>query len=210
MTKTDQKLQNTVIALAGIFQAASLVRDLAKNGTADEAAFQASINSIYKIDATSVTAVYGSVSDLRLGLIEIIRLLGNERSAPEQSFSRYVISILHLERKLMSNKSVLDTLARRIKHAISQVNYFSITHPTVLRSLADIYINTLGTFPFRIQILGQAKFLNQEEVIFKIRALLLAGVRSAVLWRQIGGRRWQLFLLRSKIAKIAKQLLEKN
>lgn len=47
-------------------------------------------------------------------------------------------------------------------------------------------------------------------MILKIRALLLAGVRSAVLWRQVGGRRWQLFLWRNKFAKLAKKLIEQG
>lgn len=33
----------------------------------------------------------------------------------------------------------------------------------------------------------------------KVRALLLAGIRSAMLWRQLGGRRWQLLFSRRKL-----------
>lgn len=204
----DEKLLETTIALAAIFQAASLVRDLAKNGRADEVAFETIINSIYKINADNVPAVYNGISGLKLGLTELHRLLTNSQATPDASFSRYIVSIFHLERKLRTKKDLQGTLARRIKHAVSQANYFSVTHPTVINSLADIYINTLGTLKFRIQILGQVKYLNQQDIIYKIRAILLAGVRSAVLWRQKGGKRWQLFLWRNKIAKLSKKLLD--
>ncbi len=114
---------------------------------------------------------------------------------------------MHLERKLMNNKEVFKLLARRVKYASSQAIYFSETHSTVLASLADIYLSTLGTLPFRVQVLGQAKLLNQPEIINKVRALMLAGVRSAVLWRQMGGSRLQLFFSRSKLVQMAKQSL---
>jgi high frequency lysogenization protein len=41
-----------------------------------------------------------------------------------------------------------------------------------------------------------------------IRALLLAAIRAAVLWRQCGGRRLSLFLRRSALLEAASGLLE--
>jgi high frequency lysogenization protein len=32
-----------------------------------------------------------------------------------------------------------------------------------------------------------------------VRALLLAGIRAAFLWRQLGGRRWKLVLQRRRL-----------
>ena len=40
----------------------------------------------------------------------------------------------------------------------------------------------------------------------KIRACLLAGIRSAVLWRQVGGSKWQLLFHRKKLVQAAQQL----
>lgn len=204
----DKKFFSLTVALAGVFQAAGLVRDLAKSGAVDSEAFQASISSIYQIDAADTISVYGGLKGLRLGFNELVLLLGNEKLSTDAYLSRYVISMIHLERRLIKNKELMNGLTRRIKYAVSQAKYFSDTHPRVISSLADIYISTLGTLPFRIQVLGQAKFLNQEETIHKIRALLLAGVRSVVLWRQMGGKRWHLFLWRNKITRLAKQLLK--
>ncbi|MEQ8953835.1 MAG: DUF489 family protein, partial [Gammaproteobacteria bacterium] len=36
-----------------------------------------------------------------------------------------------------------------------------------------------------------------------IRALLLAGIRAAFLWYQLGGRRWRLLLYRKRIQETA-------
>ena len=206
---TEKNLSDITLALAGMFQAASLVRDLAKTGTIDETAFTNSINSIYKIDAANTTEIYGDKSHLNVGLNELVKLLGSDRLNTDPYVSRYVISLIHLERKLMRDKTLLDTLKKRLQHAIAQANYFSNTHSTVIASLADIYINTIGKLSFRLHVLGNAKFLNQTEIINKIRALLLAGIRATVLWRQLGGNRWQLFLARNKLTKTAQELLQK-
>jgi len=41
----------------------------------------------------------------------------------------------------------------------------------------------------------------------KVRAALLASVRSAVLWHQLGGRQWQLLISRKQCAMLARGLL---
>ena len=43
------------------------------------------------------------------------------------------------------------------------------------------------------------RHLQQTDTAAKIRALLLAGIRSARLWRQLGGHRWQLIFSRRKL-----------
>jgi high frequency lysogenization protein len=55
---------------------------------------------------------------------------------------------------------------------------------------------------------GEPTYLADKARANQIRALLLAGIRAAVLWRQLGGRRWQLFISRRKILETAQQLLE--
>jgi high frequency lysogenization protein len=44
-------------------------------------------------------------------------------------------------------------------------------------------------------------------VVSEIRALLLAAVRSALLWRQLGGSQWQFLLARrAMVEAIGRQL----
>ncbi|GAM56239.1 hypothetical protein JCM19232_5254 [Vibrio ishigakensis] len=49
--------------------------------------------------------------------------------------------------------------------------------------------------------------LQQTGVQAKVRALLLAGIRSAVLWRQVGGKRRHLIFSRKKMVEQAEILL---
>jgi high frequency lysogenization protein len=48
--------------------------------------------------------------------------------------------------------------------------------------------------------------LNQPALVERIRAALLAAVRAAVLWRQIGGTQWRLLLQRKQILMLARGL----
>ena len=54
---------------------------------------------------------------------------------------------------------------------------------------------------------GDPQLLKQVDNQHKVRALLLAGVRSAVLWRQLGGKRRQILLNRQRILVCAEQAL---
>ena len=208
MQKNEKKNVERSLALAGVFQSAALVRDLARTGKTEQLAFNTSIQSIYTLDVSTVEQVYGgTISGLRLGLQELVNLLGYNKIRQDRELTRYLIGLMHLERKLVRSPETKKNLSRRIKHAISQANYFAASPQLVINSLADIYVTTLGALPFRLHVIGQGKYLAHAETICKIRAALLAGVRSAVLWRQLGGSRWQLFLKRHTLIGVGKKLL---
>ncbi|NJN52070.1 MAG: lysogenization regulator HflD [Gammaproteobacteria bacterium] len=54
--------------------------------------------------------------------------------------------------------------------------------------ISAIYQSTLSTLSRRIQVRGVPALLAQDSVAAKVRTLLLAAVRAAWLWRQLGGR----------------------
>ena len=207
MQKNEKKIVELSLALAGIFQSAALVKHLARTGQVENSVFDASIQTIYRVDAPSVEQVYGRVSALQLGFQELVKVLGHTKMMGDRDVARYLIGLMHLERKLNRSSEIKQTLSRRIKHAAYQANYFSSSPQVMINNLADIYVSTLGRLSYRLHVVGHGKHLSQTEVVSKIRAALLAGVRSAVLWRQLGGSRWQLFLMRNKLIGIGKRLL---
>jgi high frequency lysogenization protein len=198
------KLYHTTIALAGIVQAVSLVKELAQTGKLDEAAYEASIYSLFQTNPEDVLSVYGGIQGVRFGLEKLVDLL-EPTATPIQT--RYLLSLIHLQKKIWNNSKMLDTLTQRINQAKKQVSYFSLLHPTVIANLADIYLSTISTLKFRIIIWGSQRMLTVAENMEKIRALLLAGTRSVVLWRQVGGSRFQLIFSRAKIRGMAKKIL---
>ncbi len=191
-------------------QAATLIRDLATTGHADEKPILATIHSVFMVNADNVPSIYGGLNNLQLGLTELLKLLGSQKEDRDIDTSRYLFSMMHLERKLNKNPAMLQTIRERLDQAITQKDYFNDEmHSNVIGSLADIYVETLGTFQFRIQVMGNPDYLNNPSYLNKIRALLLAGVRSAILWQQVGGNRWQILFGRKRLFEAGQYLLKK-
>lgn len=198
------------MALAGVFQAASLVRQIAQEGKCPTAAFATSIDSLFATSPESTEAVYGELSALNLGLSELSDAMEKQSSQKNVEIIRYALSLIHLESKLKKNPEMLDILGKRLNQAKDQRAHFGEMHSNVLHNLASIYTDTISTFTLRIQVVGKPEHLKVGVNADKIRALLLAGIRSAMLWRQIGGRRWHLIFKRGAAARTAKELISQN
>ncbi len=191
-------ITNQTIALAGIAQVAVLVQQLATKGTCDQQAMEASIGSVLKIDSDSVADVYGGLSGLRLGFDQLNgQITGTRPPDPEQS--RYAASIVYLENKLSKRPDLLETIQTGIYKAQAQGEHFGTSHDNVIANLGDLYQRTVSTIKPRIMVNGDQAFLSRPDVANKIRALLLAGIRSCLLWRQCGGSRWKIIFYRNKI-----------
>jgi high frequency lysogenization protein len=201
-------ITNQTIALAGVAQAAALVQQLATKGSCDPLALETSIASILKIDSDSVIDVYGSLSGLSLGLTQLnIQMTGYKIVNPEQA--RYSASLIFLENQLSEHKNLLKIIQTGVIKAQSQSEHFGLLHENVFANLSEIYQNTVSTLHPRIMINGEQNYLSRTEVASKIRACLLAGIRSAILWRQCGGTRWKFLFYRKKIQAEVHALLKK-
>jgi high frequency lysogenization protein len=205
----NNSLRNRVIALAGIYQACYLVHDTATNGQSAEPEVETCIHSIFTLDSNSVEEIYGGLPKLNKGLQTLCSQIGNQQPQyREIDVTRYVFGLINLERKLSKNQSLLDKLTQGIEQASSQVEYFSETHSNVIAKLAELYQQTISTLTPRILVNGNPNLLSNPEIANRIRALLLAGMRSAVLWRQCGGSRLQFLFSRKKTIQMANELLD--
>lgn len=201
------KLENTTLALAGIFQACGLVEQLAKTGYVPSDTYRCSIESLFVLDPPDTRSVYGNnLGNLILGL-EILQTVLESGNQRHRDALRYSLGILHLHKKLSARKDMMGVLGSRLKQASQQAEHFSTTHENVIGNLGDLYKETISTFRFRIQVTGDQGYLQQARIANQVRALLLAGIRSATLWRQLGGSRWQLVFKRRQIAAKVSELL---
>lgn len=202
MQHTDR---DRAIALAGIFQAAHLVHQVAYTGMLDQQSLETSIGSLFKIDAATPEAVFGNAGKLSLGYKSLLTQLGGSNyntSKPRNiDITKYVISIAVLERKLAKRRDLLKKIADGIEDTQQQLEHFGMTHDNTLAKLAHIYTETISTLKPRIMVNGEHQHISNPNQANKIRALLLAGIRAAVLWRQCGGNRWQLLLKRNIVLK---------
>ena len=197
-----------IIALAGVFQAAQLVHEIAKHAQADSNDIQTCLNSIINDTPDSTIGVYGDLEKIRTGLICLNEQLGLQNGKREVEITRYVMGMLFLERKLAKTPALMTAVGEGIEGVRRQLQHYPIEHENVIANLAGVYGDTLSTLSFRIMVSGEPANLANPLLANKIRALLLAGIRSAVLWRQTGGRRWQLLFQRSKIVDQCLKLLQ--
>lgn len=201
------RIQQRALALAGILQATQLVDQLARSGQMDAAAFNAIVHSLFVLDPESPEAVYGSAVGLKPGLQLLHDLLRGNRRPDQQQAVRYAIGVLHLQKKLAAEPEMQAVIRSRLQHVERKLEHFTQDINEISASIAGIYQDTISHFKYRIQVSGSQQQLQDSNNANKIRALLLAAIRSAVLWRQLGGSRWQLLLHRGALAQAAEQLI---
>lgn len=197
-----------VIALAGVFQAATLVRSQATTGGQDAAALESSIASILQIDVDAAADAFGGIAQLHLGLQTLIRQL--DRSPADLAVSQIAVTVLRVERKLAARPAMLQALRDGIEAIQRQVDHLGPVHSSVLARLSELYVTTLSNLRPRVVVQGNPLYLQQPAQVERIRATLLAGVRAAVLWRQLGGSQWQLLLRRNQLVMLARGLLSRT
>ena len=200
----SSKEKEQTIALSAIFQAAELVSILAKTGQVDNANLQPLLDSLLMVNAASTEDIYGGQWDcstnLALGRKISRQALGKERSSVNPDTLRYALSIIHLENKLAKAPEMLSTIGQKIAQIEQKkAHYESVLHENMLASISGMYQDTLSKLPFRIQVHGDSRFLQQPQVANQVRAILMSGIRAAMLWRQLGGKRWHLIFKRKAL-----------
>lgn len=199
--------QDRLTALAGIYQAVACVMRIARTGSADSAAMEPCIHSLFQVDAPTVAAVYGAPGAVANGARQIIAQLTGK---PERNLelTRYVVNLLKLERSLSRRAELLARIGQGIEAAGQKREHFALLHPNLLAHFADLYSETLSHLQPRILVRGEPLHLQNPDNQNRIRALLLAAVRSAMLWRQVGGSRLQLLLGHKRLLQDARRYLE--
>ncbi|HDZ55440.1 MAG TPA: lysogenization regulator HflD [Pseudomonas xinjiangensis] len=204
MTPTEEQ----VIALGGIFEAALQVDKLARTGQYSEGPVACLVKSIFERSPDDVIEIYGgSHHQIRHGIQSLEAMLERDMAGLKREALRYVMNILALERQLAKRDDMLQVLGQRLDQVSNQIEHFGLLHNNVMAGLGSTYQDTLSTLRMRIQVHGDMRYLQQPDTANQIRALLLSGIRSARLWRQLGGHRWQLLIARGKLLGATRNLL---
>ncbi|MCQ4270192.1 MULTISPECIES: high frequency lysogenization protein HflD [Pseudomonas] len=193
-------IQEQLVALGAVFSAAALADRIARTGQVNEGALGCLLGSLLVRDPQNTLDVYGGDDlNLRDGYRALASALERDPNSLQREPLRYALALLGLERKLAKRDDMLETIGTRLDQIQLQVQHFGLVHDNVIAACGGLYQDTLSTFRQRIQVHGDMRFLQQSSNASKIRALLLAGIRSARLWRQLGGHRWQLVFSRRKL-----------
>ena len=204
----EHNQKDRTLALAGIYQSVILVKEVANTGNVADAHLTSILETLFRFDANNVIDVYGDTSTIKKGLTALHDQLSGDQKKNDMDITRYVIQLLHLEKKLNKSPSMMDKLGDELESTRSKMDYFHVSHENIIASLADIYQQHISPLGPKIMVQGEHSYLSQSRNANKVRALLFAGIRSAVLWRQCGGTRWQLLLSRKKYIDSAKALLK--
>ena len=194
-----------VLALAGVFQALSLVRELAREGDCDSDALEASLASVFKLESDSAAEAFGGNHGVRRGLRVLVEQVeSRDRDLP---LFHMLINVLKLERSLHRSPAINRRLGEGLQGMHRQLQHFPVTHPTIIARLADLYCGNLSGLKPRITVVGNPLYLQQPAKAQRVRALLLAAIRAAVMWHQLGGRRRHLLFRPRRELMIARGML---
>jgi high frequency lysogenization protein len=200
-------MKERTMALAGIFQATELVRQAANHGTWSGYAADTCLHSLLAIEADTVDDVYGSTERLRLGAETLISVLQGDRRYMESL--GYAVSIMQLENSFRKKGKMQSHIGSELL-TIAGIDDGTEIHEIKdlqARKIAELYTGTISTLTPRIVINGRPQHLQIDRTVNWIRTLLFTGLRSAVLWRQMGGGRFNLMFGRKKMLEQAQTLL---
>lgn len=191
-------MEDRVLALGGMLLALAQVRRIADTGQSESASVQVVLDSVFRIDAADTEAVYGDAAALRNGLRRLRDYLAN--SNRDEALGKLALSVLHLERRFSREPAIAGQVGNGIRGLAAPAERLGSTHPDVIAGLGSLYADTVSTLRPRVMVQGNPHYLGQAGVVAEIRALLLAALRSAVLWRQSGGSLWDFVFKRREMA----------
>ena len=185
-------MNDRILALAGLVQALRQVRRTAETGQADAGVLATSLDSVVRIDAASPQDVYGGAGNLRAGLLLVRDYLASQGDDPQ--LPKLALSVTQLERRFVDSGPIAVRVHEGILEIRPRAAELGSTHPEVITALGALYAETVSHLRPRVMVQGNPHYLGQAGVVAEIRAILLASLRSAVLWRQLGGSVWDVFL----------------
>ena len=207
------------IALCAVAQCAALVHELAIGKEIRQSQLASAINPLLILNPESVEQVYPNLESLALGFSTLQSILRSNRVKQNSQIRRYITEILIL-RKSLSKNMIMQSVVRAglsnlepIRPSLidcMQTNQQELNEQNyTFEEISSLYRKTLSTLKHRIKVAGKVQFLKNEIVSNKIRGLLFAGVRSAVLWHQLDGRYWRLFIYNKRISNTVSDIHQK-
>ena len=195
------------LALAGVFQAAELVRQAASHGTWSGYAATSSLHSLFVLEAESTSVVYGGTERLKLGAETMLAVLQGEKRYTDAL--RYAVGLLQIERKFRRSTRLQEEVGRRLLEISNHGADLEQHEREDLQAheISELYSETISKLSPRIVVSGKPQYLKNQRTVDWVRTLLLAGLRSATLWSQLGGGRLELMFGRKNIIRDAQSFL---
>ncbi len=188
--KPEDDLDYRSLSLAATFEALAEVHASAHGR--DHHSIDHILAPLFTGDAQSLSEVFPRPDLYRSG-VETAKgaIAGERRQLP---VIKYAFVVMELAAQLKRDAEVAERLGRLLPPLAG-----ARCDASLMLTLDEIYQKTVSSLGKRIQVVGDAASLQQPTTAARIRALLLAAVRFAWLWGQLGGRRWQFLLQRRRL-----------
>jgi len=203
-----KRIENQVLALAGMFQAAAVIDELAFSGNLDDTAFETSLDSLFTFEAESPREVFGGIERLQRGFLALDTYLGGQIAGSSRNIAYYVLSMMKLALRLTRDRELSYTVFERLRGIERSSRDFDMSRSAVVVKIDGLYQETISDLRPRIMVAGEQNYLLNADTAARVRTLLLAGIRAAVLWRQLGGSKWKLLFSRRRYVSVARDLAE--
>jgi high frequency lysogenization protein len=200
-------MKERTLALAGVFQATELVRQAAHHGTWSGYAASSCLHSLFQLESESTAEIYGGVAKMRLGVETILAVLQGDNAHSDSL--RYAVGLLQIEKKFRRSGKLQAEVGNRLADIANDGVELDQHEREDLQAhdISGLYSDTISKLSPRIVVNGKPQYLKNDRTVDWVRTLLMAGLRSATLWNQLGGGRFELMFGRKKIISEAESLL---
>jgi len=200
-------LHDQTLALASMFQSAALIDQLANGKSINHAAFDCSLDSLFTMDAHSIEDIYGHGDGLIQGLKMLKSYFSGAEKNPNRLITYYILSMIKLEGRLRKDPALVTKIQNGFETIEQHANTYEMSQSGRVHKIDGLYQETISQLKPRIIVQGEQLHLSNSETTSRVRSLLFAGIRAAVLWRQRGGSRLKLIFSRKKYVAQAHQML---
>jgi high frequency lysogenization protein len=211
-TQTTQlaPLEQRALALAGLMQSTVFVEKCAFSQEIPEEALTRLFESLYTTKPQDFSDIIPNLDDLLIGITYLRGVLQRRPSDSDNRILGYALNVMQLEKKLRGRSDMINKISTRIAEMQAQYEtQEDRLQPNAIAELSELYRTTLSELRPHIEVKGKPDCIRKSANAAKIRSLLLAGIRFAMLWHQLGGRRWHLVLRQRQIVANLNQLYDR-
>ena len=172
------------------------MRQAASHGTWSGYAASSCLHSLFQLEAESLRK-FTAGGNMRLGVETMLAVLqGDSRYADSL---RYAVGLLQIEKKFR-RQARSRNVGRRLQEISAEGQDLEQHEREDLQAheISELYSETISKLTPRIVVNGKPQYLKNERTVDWVRTLLMAGLRSATLWNQLGGGRFELMFGRKK------------
>ncbi len=195
-----KNIDEQTIAMAGLYQCCHAVSEIAWSGKYNQEDFIPLINSILKLDSSSAKDIYININQIKPGFEYLRKQIIGDIFTRSSETRRYIVSLKILANTLMEKPGTISLMQKLLKELNGNIEGLTVDEKT--EQLSKIYQQTLSKFEPRIIVNGENIHLTDPLQASRIRTALFAGVRATLLWQQLGGSSWKLFLFKPSFARM--------